>query len=346
VSHATDAAGTARPNLNTGGGGGIICTDDARHASNPGNIADTADDGLGAVRGTLQLVSGPVLAALTRIDTVTDFRAADVAVGGTGAPLMPFAEDFFRRGDAKYFLALNLGGIGNVAYGIAAASPQSLRGAFDTGPANMVMDQLVSNATGGAERCDRGGERAARGEVLPSLLAWALAHPFFALDPPRSAGHEQFGTAFAAEFERRGRHETGVRAAATADRAETLDHLLATAAEFTAITVRDALLDRVAPALRGHASAGVLPDELCVRVTGGGARNTHLMRRLASLCAPSVRVCADPEDDVANGGIPSDAREAAGFAVLALAHICRVPANVPEATGASRRVILGSFSPA
>ncbi|WP_051329295.1 anhydro-N-acetylmuramic acid kinase [Geminicoccus roseus] len=254
---------------------------------------------------TLQIGDPHFLAEMLACPVVSDFRSADVAVGGSGAPLVPFVDRLLLADPAGTVVALNLGGIANVTILPADGSP--VRG-FDTGPANSLIDAAVRALTQGRSRHDQDGAWAARGRVDAALLAELLAHPFFALPPPRSTGPEQFGAALAEELLRRPN-------LAEAD-------LLATLTELTA--------QSVAQAISLHA-----PGTLRVVASGGGVRNRHLMDRLAQALSGTPLVSS------ATAGIDPDAKEAIAFALLASLRIDRIPTNLPAVTGASRPVLLG-----
>lgn len=265
---------------------------------------------------TVQLGSGARIAARTGITTVYDFRVADLAAGGEGAPLVPYV-DYLLFGDKESLAIQNLGGIGNVTVLVAGAGPGGVF-AFDTGPGNMVSDALAALATGGRLRCDVDGALAAAGTPSEPLLAELLAHPFFARRPPKSTGREEFGAPFARRLYERGR----ALGLSDAD-------LLATAAALTARSIADAYRRFVLP--RADLAAVVLG--------GGGARNPTLRRMLAAELAPlPVRTHEDY-------GLPGDAKEALAFAVLAHETARGRPGNLPAATGASRPTVLGAVAP-
>src|SRR5271157_5953870 len=208
---------------------------------------------------TLQIAEPAVIAERTGVPVVADFRTADVAAGGQGAPLVPMVDHLLLRDRQKGTVALNIGGIANVTVIPADAKPPDITG-FDTGPGNMVSDALVRHFTGEREYYDVGGRVAALGKVNELVLADALYHPFFSQPPPKSAGREQFGQDFVEDYflsRRRARFEDLVR----------------TSVELTARTVAGAL------------SRFVFPDKKIDRliVSGGGAHNRLLMKRLAEL---------------------------------------------------------------
>ncbi len=261
---------------------------------------------LPAERVTLQLGDAARVAARSGIVTVADFRSADVAAGGEGAPLTPFA-DLILFGARAPCAILNLGGIANVTL-LPDADPERVV-AFDTGPANMVLDAVARMR--GADH-DAGGAGALRGRVHEAALARALAHPFFSRRAPKSAGREEFGDGFA-------------RALVDAVGGSP-DDALATATELTARTV--------AEAVKANAPAGVVWRE--VLVGGGGTRNAALMAALARTLAPAA---VRPTDDA---GVPAPAREAMAFALLALYRVRGLPNTLPRCTGASRAVSAGA----
>lgn len=270
---------------------------------------------------SLQLGDPSVIAQRTGITTVGNFRPADMAVGGQGAPLtpLPHAWLFGERSAAR--LVLNLGGIANLTLvlpppGRRLAPVPAL--AFDTGPANMVLDGLVQRFSAGRRRCDRNGRLAARGQVHEALLNELLRHPFFRRKPPRSTGREEFGGAFVARLCERG-------AALGLYEAD----LLATACELTAASVAGAIRRFVLPAS---------PVEQLI-LCGGGVRNAHLVERLTALL-PGLRL-----EGSSRYGVPEQAVEAASFALLAYATARGRPGNVPAATGARQAVVLGVVAP-
>jgi anhydro-N-acetylmuramic acid kinase len=272
----------------------------------------------GGRRGcSLQLGDPATLAERTGIDVVSDLRARDMAAGGEGAPLVPFADRIlFSLPDRRRALQ-NLGGIANVTWLPPRGSSQEVL-AFDTGPGNALLDLAAERATGGRLRCDVDGAFAARGHVDARLLARLMSDPFFDREPPRSTGRERFGHALL---------DTVVAERPQATRQQWAD-LLATLTEFTARTIGDAYRRWIVP-------RGV--DE--VVLTGGGARNPELVRRIGEALAPV------PLAPIGAAGLDSDAREAAAFAVLAWAHVLGATANVPTATGAAGPRVLGSFTP-
>ncbi|MGH7506680.1 MAG: anhydro-N-acetylmuramic acid kinase [Longimicrobiales bacterium] len=266
---------------------------------------------------TLQLGCPATIAERTGIDVVSDFRTRDVAAGGHGAPLVPWADRYLFAVPGRTRVLLNIGGIANLTRVPPRGSDDPLF-AFDTGPGNALIDAAVELATGGARRYDADGQMARRGTVDEVLLGSLLAHPFHEAVPPKSTGREVFGRPFVASLAR----DHGFP-----DRRR-WDDLVATLTALTARGIGDALRRWVVP-------RGV--DE--VVVTGGGARNPVLLEWLREALAPI------PVIDGRSAGIDPDAKEAIAFAGLAWAHVHGVPGNMAEATGAAGPRVLGSFTP-
>ena len=262
---------------------------------------------------TLQLGEAAVIAERTGRPVIADFRPADMAAGGVGAPFVPYA-DLLLLGGPTGRIALNLGGISNITVLPAGARPKDVY-AFDCGPANMVTDGLVRHLTGGRETFDRDGARAARGRVHADLLAALMGHPFIAASPPKAAGHEQFGRAFLSSL-------------LAAWQALPADDLIATATAFAA------------DAIALNISRFVLPRHSVEEIiaSGGGVHNLTLMRCLGVAVAP-MRVRRIDEF-----GIPSDAKEALAFALLGHASLMGRAGNLPTVTGARHGAVLGKFT--
>ncbi len=275
----------------------------------------------GGTAFTLQLGNAAVLAERTGALVVSNFRARDVAAGGEGAPLVPLADWWLFRSTAESRGLLNLGGIANLTVLPRAGGeedfPQGMM-AFDTGPGNMVLDGLVALVTGGRERHDPDGGRAARGVASLPLLDELLADPFFELAPPRSTGRERFGAAYA---------ERLLEIAGTMNMREA--DVLATAVELTAVSVAQAVERFVTPHTRLDA----------IYLSGGGARNRTLTRALERRLSPI------PVRSISALGLEPEGKEALAFAFLAHMTLCGLPGNVPAATGAARPVLLGQLTP-
>jgi anhydro-N-acetylmuramic acid kinase len=265
------------------------------------------------IASTLQIAEPAVIAERTGARVVADFRTADMAAGGQGAPLVPMVDYLLLRHQREGRVALNIGGIANVTVIPAGAKPEDVFG-FDTGPGNMVIDALVRHFTRGRKSYDAGGRVARQGNIDEVILAAALADPFFQRQPPKSAGREQFGQGFLKKHfltRRRVRFEDAVR----------------TATELTARTVAQALECFVFPRVKVRR----------LIVSGGGAHNKHLMRRLGELLPQLEIELSD------RYGLPVDAKEAIAFAVLADRTMHGLPGNLPSVTGADRAVILGKL---
>ena len=265
---------------------------------------------------TLQIGDSSVIAARTGITTVGDFRPADMALGGQGAPLVPFADYALYRHPRLGRVSLNIGGIANVTLIPAGARAAEVL-AFDTGPGNMLVDALVLRATHGRAEFDRDARLARRGTLNRPLLAALRQDPYFRLRPPKSTGREYFGAAYIEELLRLARRH----GAGTYD-------LIRTATLLTPLSIADAL------------GRFVLPKATVrqVIVSGGGARNPLMMGGLAALLAP-IEVL--PSSLL---GVPVDAKEAMAFAILAYETFHRRAANLPSATGARGPAVLGKIS--
>lgn len=268
----------------------------------------------GAHGYTVQIGSPAVIAARTDIDVAYDFRMMDVALGGQGAPLVPYVDYALFSSDVEDRVLLNIGGIANVTVLRARGSEHEVLG-FDTGPGNMVIDAAVDILSGGRETMDRNGAWARRGTVLEGWLQEWLKHPYFALRPPKSTGREQFGRSYVVER---------LRDAEDADPADILRTLTALVAESI---------------VRGIRSAIDAPPALIA--SGGGSSNATLMdeisRRLSLL---------RPWETTEAYGIPADLKEAVAFAYLAHQLFMRRPTSLLAATGARRTHLQGSITPA
>lgn len=267
---------------------------------------------------TLQIGEPALIARRIGVPVVSNFRPADMAVGGQGAPLVPLLDFTLFAHPKRARVLQNIGGIGNLTAIAPAASPGDLL-AFDTGPGNMIIDALMSRLFGA--KYDHDGRTALRGRVLKSVLASMLRAPYFKKSPPKSAGREQFGAAFTADFLQACRKAGGGPA-----------DTVATATAFTAESIALAYDRFVQPSVRSA------PVDFIV--SGGGSRNRALMSMLRQHL--EHRGCAIMDSDAL--GVPSQAKEAMAFALLAWQTWHRLPGNVPAATGASRAVILGDVS--
>lgn len=269
-----------------------------------------------AVPSTLQIGDISIIAKHTGVPAIGDYRPADMAVGGQGAPLTPYADYLLLRDSEVGRIAQNIGGIGNCTI-LPAGGDQSMVTAFDTGPGNMLIDQAIYQLSGGAYGYDRNGEWASRGQVNTELLDDLLAHPYYAEPPVKTTGREMFGTDYALQWIEHGRM-LGLSA----------EDIVATFTALTARTIADAYRQFVFPQHR-------IRD---VIVSGGGACNATLMRWLAEEL-PEQNVTASDEM-----GLPGDAKEAIAFALLANDFIHGVPNNLPRVTGAVRPTIMGKLA--
>jgi anhydro-N-acetylmuramic acid kinase len=265
---------------------------------------------------TLQIGEPSVIAAHTGITTIGDFRPADVALGGQGAPLVPYA-DYLLYGHPKFGrVSLNLGGIANITVLPPNAKPSQVL-AFDTGPGNMLIDALVHHFSHGRRRFDENARLALIGRSLPALLDELMRDPYLKLAPPKSTGREYYGRAYVQKLLAIGRRH----------RAKPAD-LIRAATIFTALSVVDALYRFVLPKTKIHQ----------LIVSGGGAHNPLILAQLAA-AVPSIEVF--PSSGL---GIPVDAKEAFAFALLAYESFHQRPANLPSATGARGPAILGKIA--
>ena len=279
----------------------------------------------GSERGsTLQLGEPAVIAEMTGVPVVSNFRTRDMAAGGQGAPLVPLADWLLLSHPTLTRATQNLGGIANVTFLPPLEKNKELRImrskvnnviAFDTGPGNMLIDEAARFATDGARNYDQGGKLASQGRVDKSLLADWLAEPFFQQQPPRSTGRELFGTQRAAEYwsqaSQRGLGPNDIVATLTALTAHSIEHAYRT----------------FLPSF---------PDEIIV--SGGGARNHMLMAMLTERLSPAQVTTSEKY------GLSIEAKEAVAFAVLAYETWHKRSGNIPTATGASHAVVLGSVT--
>ena len=267
---------------------------------------------------TWQIGEMAMLAEQSGVPVVSNFRPADMVVGGQGAPLVPLLDYVLFRHPTRGRVLQNLGGIGNLTALPPKAGPLQVV-AFDTGPGNMVIDQLMQQLFG--KRFDRGGRIGARGAVIKPVVSARLREPFFVARPPKTAGREQFGTEYAARFleacRKAGGNPEDAIASATALTAQSIALAYSS---FLFKTMRKAPVDFIA--------------------SGGGARNLTLMRMLREQLEP-FGCTVQASDDL---GLPAEAKEAAAFALLAYETWHRRPGNIPSATGAARPAILGEIT--
>jgi anhydro-N-acetylmuramic acid kinase len=275
---------------------------------------------------TWQIGEASRIAARVGVPVVSDFRPADMATGGKGAPLVPYLDYLLYRDPSVGRIALNIGGIANLTALPARASINEVL-AFDTGPGNMIIDALSEQLFG--HRFDRDGKIATQGRVLDDVVTRILRDAFFRQKPPKTAGREEFGREFVKKFQaacvnsHRSKNAKGRASASSQD-------AIATATALTARSIADAIKKHI---LRHGDFSEVI-------VSGGGAKNPTLMAWLANeLHSLGLRLRSSDEF-----GIPSEAKEAVAFAVLAFETWNRRASNVPSATGAKRPAILGKIS--
>jgi len=269
---------------------------------------------------TWQTGEAAIIAAKLGVPVVSDFRPADMAAGGKGAPLVPFLDYVLYRHPRFGRVVQNLGGIANLTAIPASAQPEQVI-AFDTGPGNMVIDAVTQQLFG--KPYDRNGSFAARGKPVESVLRELLRNPYFRQKPPKTAGREQFGREFVRELLRRcarvAKHD-----------------IIATATALTARTIALTVRTFVMP-LTANGRPTNWRDFI---VSGGGTKNATLMKMIREELAP-MRLRVRATDEL---GVPSEAKEAAAFALLAYETWHRRPSNIPSATGAQRLAILGKIS--
>jgi anhydro-N-acetylmuramic acid kinase len=272
------------------------------------------------VVATWQTGEAAIVAARVGVPVVSDFRPADMAAGGKGAPLVPFLDYLMFRDARLGRIVQNIGGIANLTV-IPAGAAASEVVAFDTGPGNMVIDAVTEKMFG--LPFDRGGKIAASGKVLESVISKLLRRTFFKREPPKTAGREEFGREFLREFLR------------SCGRCKKQD-AVATATALTARSIADAVR-RFAAGNSGSARKRQFQEMI---LSGGGAKNSTLIAMLAAELEPlGLRPRLSDEF-----GIPSAAKEAVAFAVLAHQTWSRRASNIPSATGAKRAAVLGKIS--
>ena len=272
------------------------------------------------IAATWQTGEGAVIASRAGVPVVSDFRPADVAGGGQGAPLVPFFDYIMFRDRRVGRIVQNIGGIANLTAIPPRAEVRDLI-AFDTGPGNMVIDAVTEKLFGKA--FDRDGKIAASGKVLENIARKILRDRFFRARPPKTAGREQFGREFVMNF---------LDACGNCRR----EDAVATATAVTAGSIVDAVKRHV---IKGKSSA-VAGEFREMILSGGGTKNSTLVRMLKEQLKP-MRIQLRFSDEL---GVPSAAKESMAFALLAYETWNRRPSNVPSATGATRPAVLGKIS--
>jgi anhydro-N-acetylmuramic acid kinase len=269
--------------------------------------------GHGAIKSTLQLGDADIIAARTGIGVLSDFRARDIAAGGEGAPLTPYTDVcLYQLNRFPHRAVLNLGGIANITF-LERSPSQKLIG-FDTGPANAPLDRLARLLSSGRQCCDLNGAYARAGHVDDEMLHFLLQDDYLLSPPPKSTGFERYGDEFINTI--------------LARFGPVSSDMIATLTEFVARTISHALRLHVLPCA----------DISEIVIAGGGSRNPEMKRRLEAAVAPIMLVDSDAL------GVPSQAREAMAFALLANDALLGLPASLPSVTGARRASVLGKLS--
>jgi len=269
------------------------------------------------VKGTLQIGSGATLRERTGIPVIFDFRSRDMAAGGEGAPLAPYVDALLFGSLARGRIVQNIGGIGNATV-VPAGSRREGIFAFDTGPGNMIMDELVRRKTSGAEHYDKDGSYGRSGAADEALVDSLMADAYYAKEPPKSTGREVYDSAFVSRLIDESRR-----------RGLSFEDTVATATALTAESITRSYRDFIYPKTK--------VDD--VVIGGGGALNDCLMEMIALRLPQGIRLLT-----TADLGVPEQAREAIAFAVLGHEALMGRPGNLPAVTGAARDVILGNLT--
>ena len=267
---------------------------------------------------TVQIGEGSVIAERTGILTVSDFRVADMAAGGQGAPLVPFSEYLLYRREKETILLQNIGGIGNMTVMPAGAKPRDVF-AFDTGPGNMIIDAVISAVTGGEKTYDAGGETAAKGKVCNALLDILKEEPYYRQPLPKTTGREHFGVQYTEKI-----------LSWWKENPIPVEDLLATVTDLTAYSIADAYERYVLPK---HRASEII-------VGGGGSYNATLLRFMEERFAPHG-VAVRTQEDL---GLSSDAKEAVAFALMADCCMRGRANTLPSVTGAEHPAVMGKIS--
>jgi anhydro-N-acetylmuramic acid kinase len=265
---------------------------------------------------TLQIGEPAIIAARTGITTIADFRPADIANEGQGAPLVPYADYVLYRHEKLGRVSLNLGGIANITVIPANAKPSQVF-AFDTGPANMLIDALVAHFTQGRQRYDKDAHLAQQGRGIPGLINELMHDPYLKLAPPKSTGREYYGQAYLKKLLALGQRYLAKP-----------NDLIRAATIFTSLSIVDALNRFVLPKIKINQ----------LIISGGGTHNPLIVAQLAA-ALPRIGILRSSEV-----GVLEDAKEAFAFALMAYETFHQRPSNVPSATGARGPAILGKIS--
>ncbi|GAX61901.1 anhydro-N-acetylmuramic acid kinase [Candidatus Scalindua japonica] len=269
------------------------------------------------VRSTLQIGEASVIAQETGVTTVADFRTRDIAADGGGAPLVPYSDFILFGRDGIGRVIQNIGGISNVTILYAGGNIEEII-AFDNGPGNMIIDRFAEIITDGRLKYDKNGELASKGRLNQDLLDRLCTHPYLSKPPPKTTGREDFGIQFSDDLFKRLKQDN-----------MDIHNAIATVTAFTAKTISDSYRKFIHPS---HKISEII-------ISGGGVHNPVLLQFLENYLG---NVSIKKIDDL---GIPSDAKEAVAFAILANETICGNPGNVPSVTGAKESVVLGKIIP-
>lgn len=272
------------------------------------------ETGIGPIRSTLQIADPSIIAERTGITTITDFRSRDMAAGGEGAPLAPYAHHLLFHHPSRTRLVVNLGGIANVTVLPAGSTLEHIR-AFDTGPCNMLLDAITTQLSDGKHTMDRGGRLAKHGRIDPMILRFLQSHPFLRVSPPKSTGREEFGERYVQKLIQRAEK-----------RGLSLSDILATCCRFLALSIHDS-------------KQWIAYDIDEVIIGGGGIYNASLVKELNHAFTP---VPVRTMDDC---GSHSKAFEGIAFALMAYQSFHGICTNVPAVTGARHPVVLGTIVP-
>jgi anhydro-N-acetylmuramic acid kinase len=267
-----------------------------------------------SMTSTLQIGDIAVIAERTGVMTIGDFRTRDMAAGGQGAPLVPYADYLLFKNSAFGRVLVNIGGIANITVLPAGCDEHGVL-AFDTGPGNMLIDAFTALATDGKQSFDKNGDMAARGKVNESWLNELLAHPYYQLAPPKSTGRELFGHDYAKQLWEDASHLT-------------VEDRMATITELTARTLANDITHYIVQ--------GEIEEVL---VSGGGWHNKALLESLRNRLPSHIRM-----DSTDQAGLSSDAKEAIVFALLGYQCFMKRTNNLPAATGAKKPVIMGKIA--
>ncbi|HDR4706276.1 MULTISPECIES: anhydro-N-acetylmuramic acid kinase AnmK [Bacillus cereus group] len=266
------------------------------------------------IASTLQIGEPAVIAYDTNTTVISNFRTMDMAAGGQGAPLVPYSEVILYRDPSKNRLLQNIGGISNVTVIPSQKSDQNVI-AFDTGPGNMIIDEVCQRLF--QLPYDQNGEIAKQGRVVDEILTYCMNHPFLKMNPPKSTGREQFGEEFVSQLLKR--YEKHSK-----------ENILTTVTMFTASSIVH------------HYKEFILPYyEIDEVILGGGGSYNNTLVEMIRYGLKDEKCTIFIQEDI---GYSSEAKEAIAFAILANETYHRNPSNVPSATGAKQSVVLGNIT--